>query len=77
MTLFDMLNLNHEFLHRLRDAGARLDDIDHLDLFVEYCNMIQSGQKVSYVVSFLSDKYEISVRSIYSIIARLKKPLQH
>lgn len=76
MILFDMLNLNREFLSRLRDAGAHLDDIDYLDLFAEFNSMVQSGLKTSYAVSALSERFGVSVRSVYSIIARLRKPLQ-
>lgn len=76
MTLFDILNLNREFLARLRDAGGRLDDIDYLDLFTDFNRIVADGEKVSYAVSALALKYGISQRSIYSIIRRFKNPLQ-
>lgn len=76
MTLFDALNLNHEFLGRLRDAGGRIDDIDYLELFEEFRNIVATGDKVSFAVSALALKYGVSQRTIYSIIKRFKKPLQ-
>lgn len=76
MTLFDILNLNREFLRRLRDAGGRLDDIDHLDLFSDFNRMVADGEKVSYAVSSLALKYGLSQRSVYSIIRRFRNPLQ-
>lgn len=76
MTLFDILNLNREFLQRLRDAGGRIDDIDYLDLFRDFLQMTSNGEKVSYAVSALAVKYGVSQRSIYSIIRRFKNPLQ-
>lgn len=76
MTLFDILFLNREFLARLRDAGGRLDDIDHLGLFADFRRMVTEGEKVSYAVSSLALKYGVSQRSVYSIVSRFRNPLQ-
>ena len=76
MTLFDILNLNREFLGSLRNAGGRLDDIDYLDLFSDFNRMVADGEKVSYAISTLALKYRVSQRSIYSIISRFRNPLQ-
>lgn len=54
MTLFYILNLNREFLDRLRDAGARLDDID---LFIEYNNMVSSGTFAANQHGIVMNKY--------------------
>lgn len=76
MTLFDILILNREFIARLRSAGGSINDIDYIDLFLDYNKMASSGLKVSYIVSTLSSKYSISQRTIYSVIKRFKNPLQ-
>lgn len=76
MTLFDALNLNREFLLRLWDAGGRIDDVDRLGLFADFCSMVASGHKVSYAVEAAAEKHSVSVRTAYAIVGRLKKPLQ-
>lgn len=76
MTLFDILILNREFIARLRNAGGSINDIDYIDLFLDYNKMASSGLKISYIVSTLSSKYNISQRTIYSVIKRFKNPLQ-
>lgn len=68
MTIFEILNFNRELLYRLRKAGIRLEDADYIDLFVDFNDMVGKGDKVSYTVAVLADKYNISERKVYSLI---------
>lgn len=68
MTIFEILNFNRELLDRLRKAGIRLEDADYIDLFVDFNDMVGKGDKVSYTVAVLADKYNISERKVYSLI---------
>lgn len=68
MTLFEILNFNRELLKRLVSVGFRTDDCRYIDLYREYEQMRQAGDKVTYIVSVLSEKYGISERKIYSLI---------
>lgn len=68
MTIFEILKFNRELLDRLRKAGIRLEDADYSDLFVDFNDMVGKGDKVSYTVAVLADKYNISERKVYSLI---------
>lgn len=68
MTIFEILIFNRELLGRIRKAGIRLEDADYIDLFVDFNNMVGSGDKVSYTVAVLADRYRISERKVYSLI---------
>lgn len=68
MTIFEILNFNRELLSKLRQSGIRLEDADYIDLFAEYKNMLSDGNKVSYAVAVLADKYDVSERKVYSLI---------
>lgn len=68
MTIFEVLNFNRELLERLRRIGVRLEDTAYIDLFVDYNNMVGAGDKVSYAVAVLADKYDVSERKVYSLI---------
>lgn len=72
MTIFDILNFNRELLERLRRIGVRLEDTDYIDLFVDFNNMTGDGNKVTYTVALLSDKYNVSERKIYNLIRRFR-----
>ena len=64
MKLFELLNFHRELLGKLQACGVRLDD----DLYTDYCRMWSDGEKVSYSVMVLADKYGISERKVYSLI---------
>lgn len=70
MTIYEILNFNREFLERLQRAGARLGDIAYVDLFGDFTEMVDAGEKVSYVVAVLADRYGVSERTIYNVVKR-------
>lgn len=68
MTIFEVLNFNRELLERLRRIGVRLEDTAYIDLFADFNNMVGAGDKVSYAVAVLADRYGVSERKVYSLI---------
>ncbi len=68
MKIIEVLKFNRELISKLRTAGIRLNDVEYIDLYRDYELMAREGNKVSYVVSFLADKYSISERKVYSLI---------
>lgn len=73
MTLFEILNFNKELLNRLCMVGFKPDDCRYIDLYNEYEQMKNAGEKVTYIVNFLSAKYDVSERKIYKIVKRFGK----
>lgn len=72
MTVFEVMNFNREFLHRLQAWGIRLEDANYIGLYEEFDKMAREGEKVSYIVTVLSQRYGISERKVYSLIKRFK-----
>lgn len=73
MTVFEILNFNRELIGRLALIGFKPEDCRYIDLYSEYDRMRRDGDKVTYIVSVLSDKYNISERKVYDIIKYFKK----
>lgn len=73
MTVFEILNFNKELLKRLTEIGYKPDDCKYIDLYSEYERMRMSGDKVTYIVSVLANKYDVSERKIYGVIKRFGK----
>jgi len=71
MKIIEILNFNKELLNKMDDAGIRLDDYLYVDLYNEYQTMKKQGEKVTYIVAILSDKYGISERKVYGLVKRL------
>lgn len=56
----------------MQAAGIRLGDTRFIDMYDEYKEMKDMGEKVSYIVAHLADKYAISERKVYSLIKRFQ-----
>jgi Mor family transcriptional regulator len=73
MTVYEILNFNRELLKRLSLTGFKLEDCRYIDLYSEYEQMRRDGDKVTYIVTCLSCKYEVSERKVYNIIKHFRK----
>ncbi len=78
MKLYELLDFNKELLKRLEEAGIRLEDARYVDLYADYVHLLNQGEKVSYSVALLSEKYSVSERKVYALVKRFQsdcKPL--
>ena len=72
MKVIEVLEFNRELIKRLKLTGIRLEDADYIDLYTEYKQLTEQGEKESYVVAHLAEEYAISERKIYSLIKRFR-----
>lgn len=70
MTLYEILSINKEMINRLQEFGAKPDDCRYIDLYRDYQAMREDGEKVTYIVTVLSERYHVSERKIYSLVKR-------
>ena len=76
MRCLDLMIFSSEMLKRLHECGIMIDDYKYLPMLVEYEDMMLSGEKKTYVVASLSEKYGMCERKFYKVIARLMKDCQ-
>lgn len=72
MTIYEALNFNREVLEKLKSAGVRLEDCAYIDLYSDYEKLIGGGNKVSYIVAHLAEKYRVSERRVYYLIKHFR-----
>lgn len=72
MKIFEVLNFHRELLKRLYASGVRLEDARYIDLHNDYSRMRADGEKVSYIVLLLAEKYAVSERKVYLLIKRFQ-----
>lgn len=75
MKLYELLDFNKELLKMLFCAGIKPEDYRYVDLFTDYEHLCQEGEKKTYIVAMLADKYGISERKVYSVINHLSQEL--
>jgi len=68
MKIIEIVKINRELLKNLHTAGVRIEDAKYIDLYADYRRMLANGDKVSYIVTVLSNKYAVSERKVYGLI---------
>lgn len=76
MKVYEILSLAPEFLKRLHDLGINPNDCRWVELYREYARMKGDGEKVVYIVAFLSRRYGICERKVYKIVRMMEKDCQ-
>lgn len=72
MTTADYIEMHVGGMKMLSKYGIRMDDYKYVDLYKDYALMVKNGNKVSYAVAYLADKYSMSEASVYRILRRFK-----
>ena len=68
MKIIEIVKINRELLKNLHTAGVRIENAKYIDLYADYRRMLANGDKVSYIVIVLSNKYAVSERKVYGLI---------
>lgn len=76
MKVYEILSLNPQFLKKLHEFGIRIDDYQWIDLYREYREMRDKGEKIVFIVAFLSDKYGVCERKVYKLIKHMERDCQ-
>ena len=71
MKVIEILKLGRNFLEMLQKSCVKVEDVRFIELYEDYISMVSCKNKISYIVSVLSEKYRISERKVYYIIKRL------
>lgn len=53
--------------------GIKQDDVRYIDLYSEFEEMKNRGEKTTYAVLYLANKYSICERKAYDVIKRFGK----
>lgn len=49
-----------------------MEDARYIDLYSDYTRLMEQGEKVSYAVAVLSEKYSVSERKVYALVKRFR-----
>ena len=76
MVVADLLKISCEMLKLLSKYAVKTEDYKHLDLFADYVRMRDLGEKTSYIVAVLSEKYNLSEATIYRLLRKFRKTVK-
>lgn len=49
-----------------------MEDIQYIELYNDYNRLLDEGEKVSYIVAVLAERYNVCERKVYTLIKRLQ-----
>lgn len=75
MKVYELLSFNRELIDKIYSAGIKVEDYKYVDLYTEYIYLKGQSEKVAYIVNYLSSKYGVSERQVYSIIGRMRQDI--
>ena len=70
MTYYEIIKLNKESIDRLDSAGFRMDDCRYVTLYEDYRRMRAAGEKMTYIVAALHERYHVCERKVYDLVKR-------
>lgn len=49
-----------------------MKDVQYIELYNDYNRLLDEGEKVSYIVAVLAERYNVCERKVYTLIKRLQ-----
>lgn len=49
-----------------------MEDVQYIELYNDYNRLLDEGEKVSYIVAVLAERYNVCGRKVYTLIKRLQ-----
>lgn len=71
--VYEILTVFKSLLTSMTRQGINQDDIIYIDMYHEYIQMSQEGQKEADIWIFLSQKYKLSASTIKKAVKRLNQ----
>lgn len=53
-------------------GNIRMEDVQYIELYNDYNRLLDEGEKVSYIVAVLAERYNVCERKVYTLIKRLQ-----
>ena len=71
MTIYEILSFHRELLRRLCNVGIKPSDYRFVALYEDYMRTKREGDKTTYIVAILAERYAVCERKVYDIIRRM------
>lgn len=49
-----------------------MEDVQYIELYNDYNRLLDEGEKASYIVAVLAERYNVCERKVYTLIKRLQ-----
>lgn len=70
MKVVEILKLGQNIVETLQKACIKIEDVRYVGMYDDYQEIVSNGNKKSYAVAVVADKYGISERQVYYLLKR-------
>lgn len=72
MKYYELLQVNKSFIQLLKKNGVVLTDVEMINIYEKYLQMIKTNEKRTYIMQKLADEAGIASRTLYVVINRME-----
>ena len=76
MNATELLRVNKTFVDVVLKNNITLTDVRYIDLVCQYDEMVQQGEKKTYIKAKLAEAYGTSVRNIERTLKRMRRKVR-
>lgn len=76
MNAYELLMMNRNALEMMSSVSMEVGDIRYIPIYQEYIRLTSEGHKITYIMQYLSDEYQLTDRQIYRIVNRFSKQIK-
>lgn len=70
MNAYEFLLTHKGVMEQIQSLPIQPSDVRYLELYKEYSRLKDEGHKITYVLQYLSDEYNVDERTIFRIIKK-------
>lgn len=70
MKVIEILRVSRKIIETLQKSCVQIGDVRYVGMYEDYEYLMAHGEKKSYVVAFLSEKYKISERKVFYLLKK-------
>lgn len=76
MTRYELLKLNQSLLHTLLENNISPREVQNMEIYEAFNEMVAKKHKVTYIVTHLADTYGLKERAIYTLVKRFNAKIR-
>ena len=77
MIIYELVVFHKTILKQIYELGINPSDYKYVDLYCEYIDMMNKGDKVSYIVLVLAKKHKVSERQVYYLLRKFSHEIDY
>ena len=70
------MKINRKSLELMSDLDLKINDCRYLNLYDDYISMRSRGEKISYIIAHLAERYQTSESSVKRLVKRMSEEVK-